>query len=329
MAWINITLRQLRAFVVVADHESFVAASAVLGLSQPALSQSIRQLEDQIGGALFHRTTRRVKLTDLGTNFLPSVRQVLRQFDAAVNDVQDVAARKRGRVVVACLPSVAYRLMPLVLARNEELHQKVRVTIRDGNLKFIIEAIASGEAQLGVASFTNPHPPLDSVPIARDRFFAVFPRGHELEAKKTVRWTDLERYPFISMTHETGIRDLVDHAIASMNIKLKIFSEVTNLATVNGMLEENLGISILPGLVLPRADHPFIGYRPLEKPELVRTIRLIWRHDIGLSRSAVAIIDTLSEILIEGRLREGGGAIELHDGFDDKVIKAASRRNAF
>jgi DNA-binding transcriptional LysR family regulator len=253
----------------------------------------------------------------------------LRQCDSAISDVQDIAARKRGRVIVACLPSVAYRLMPLVLARNETLHRKVRVTIRDGNLKSIIEAINTGEAQLGIASFANSPPPLDSIPIARDRFFATFPRGHKLELQKTVRWKDLELYPFISMTHETGIRDLVDDAISSMNIKLNLFSEVTNLATVYGMLEENLGISILPGLVLPRSDHPFISYRPLEKPELVRTIRLIWRHDVGLSRSAVAIIDTLSKILIEGRASEKGCAIEWHDDYDEKVIRAASRRNAF
>jgi len=103
----NVTLRQLRAFVLVADKGSFVAAAETLALSQPALSHSIQQLEEQIGSALFHRTTRSVKLTGLGMGFLPTARHLLRQIDTSIADIQEAAARKRGRVVVACLPNPA------------------------------------------------------------------------------------------------------------------------------------------------------------------------------------------------------------------------------
>jgi LysR family carnitine catabolism transcriptional activator len=84
MARNNVTLKQLRAFIAVADKGSFIAASEALARSQPALSQLIRQLEDEIGSPLFNRTTRSVKLTTLGMSFLPTVRHIIAQVDAAV-----------------------------------------------------------------------------------------------------------------------------------------------------------------------------------------------------------------------------------------------------
>jgi DNA-binding transcriptional LysR family regulator len=314
----SISLKQLRGFVAVADTGSFVASAAMLGLSQPALSQSIRQLEEQIGGAVFHRTTRRVKLTALGEKFLISARALLRQFDVAVSEIQDFAKPKSHRVVVAGLPSVAYRLMPLVIAINEQLNPGIRVAVWDGNRKSIISAITSGEADLAIGSFSVPDPNLDSVVLGRDRFHAVFPRDHPLHALKTVRWTDLQGHAFITMTHETGIREIVDNAVAPYNIKLNTVSEVSNLATVNGLIEERIGISALPGLALPRHDHPFIVSRELREPTLERTIRIAWRKGIGLSPAAWSLMGAISETVRKLQHTGFAGNVEWNRDFLDR-----------
>lgn len=295
----NVNLKQLRAFVVVADEGSFVRAAGILHISQPALSQCIRQLEGQIGSALFHRTTRRVQLTALGMSFLPQARHLLRQFDGVINDLKDVVARKRGRVVVACLPSVAYRLMPRVVATNERLHPGVRITVRDTNLKGVIAAVTSGEADLGIGSSGADTPELASRVLARDGFNAVFPKDSPLVCRKVVRWKDLAEYPFVAMTHETGVRELVDMATEQSGIRLNIVAEVSNVATLFGMLEEGIGISALPGLVLPRDDHSFIRHAGFADNGIERTIRLFWRAGIGLSPSALALIDAMNRCIVE------------------------------
>ena len=297
----NITLKHLRAFIAVADKGSFVAAAEALALSQPALSQSVHQLEDQIGGTLFHRTTRHVKLTSLGIGFLPTARHLLRQFDTAVSDIQDAAARKRGRVVVACLPSIASRMMPPVIADVEAASRGVRVIVRDMNLKSIIAAVIDGHADIGIGSFATPGPSLDGLAIARDRFFGVFPKSHPLAALATVDWQDLEGYPFVAMTNENGIRELVDSAVAPRGIRLTVASEVSNLATVHGLLEEGLGVTALPGLALPPENHPFLVYRPLKQPVLERTLQVVWRHGVGLSPAARSIIESITKVIYARR----------------------------
>jgi len=295
----NVNLKQLRSFVVVADEGSFVRAAAVLHISQPALSQCIRQLEDQIGSPLFHRTTRRVQLTALGLSFLPHARHLLRQFDGVISDLKDVVARKRGRVVVACLPSVAYRLMPRVVAANERLHPGVRITVRDTNMKGVVEAVTSGEADLGIGSLAPDRPELGSRVLARDGFNAVFPKHSPLARKRGVRWKDLADLPFVAMTNETGVRELVDMATEQSGIRLNIVAEVSNIATLFGMLEEGIGISALPGLVLPRDEHSFIRHARFADNLVERTIRVFWRAGIGLSPSAQALSDAMDRCIAE------------------------------
>ncbi len=295
----NVNLKQLRAFVVVADEGSFVRAAAVLHISQPALSQCIRQLEDQIGSALFHRTTRRVQLTALGMSFLPHARHLLRQFEGVINDLKDVVARKRGRVVVACLPSVAYRLMPRVVAANERIHPGVRITVRDTNMKGIIDAVTSGEADLGIGSLATHNPELASRVLARDGFNAVFPKDSSLARKRVIRWKDLAAHPFVAMTYETGVRELVDQAAEQSGIRLNIVAEVSNIATLFGMLEEGIGISALPGLVLPRDENAYIRHARFADNNVERTIRIFWRAGIGLSPSAMALNDAMDRCITE------------------------------
>ena len=131
----NASLRQLRAFIEVADRGSFIAASQSLNMSQPALSHCIRQLEGHVGSALFNRSTRHVHLTPLGIGFLPMARDLVNRFDSLMSDVQDAVNHKHGNVTVACLPSVASRLMPRVLVACDRQYPGIHVTIRDANMK--------------------------------------------------------------------------------------------------------------------------------------------------------------------------------------------------
>lgn len=297
----NVSLKQLRAFVVVAEQGSFVGAAKTLGMSQPALSQCIRQFEQQVGSALFQRTTRRVRLTNLGRGFLPQARHLVREFDATLGTLSDIVEHKRGKVVISCLPSIAYRVMPRVIAAGEALHPGIRVMIRDGSMKDVVGLVKSGEADFGIGGFVVQEPELESTILGRDAFYAVFPRAHPLARKKTVRWSDLAAYPFVAMTHETGVRGIIDATIGPLDIAFKIVAEVTTLATVNGMLEEGIGISALPGLVLPRRDNARVTYRRLVEPVVERAMRVIWRQGAHLSPAAGAIIDAMKRTLSVGR----------------------------
>jgi DNA-binding transcriptional LysR family regulator len=321
----NVTLKQLRAFVTVADRASFVSAARALNISQPALSQTIRQLEEEIGNALFLRTTRSVRLTPLGMGFLPHVRHLLRQFDGVVDDVKQVAGRKRGRIAIACLPSVASRLMPRVVAVNERLYPGIRVVIRDMNMRAVIAAVASGEADIGIGSTVAGDDELESLVFARDYFHGLVPITSPLARRRTLKWSDFSDLPFLAMTHDTGLRDLIDHAVEGQGIKLNIVAECSNIGTLMGMLEEGLGVSALPGLVLPRNDHAFIRHRMLTEPRVQRVIRLFWRGSVGLSPPAQAMLTSLAQFIAEGGDGLSMPSVEWEPGAAEEIAARVAR----
>src|SRR5690349_18971038 len=127
----NVSTRQLRAFVLLAAQRNFTRAAAAMHLSQPAFSALIRQLEDALGLRLFDRSTRSVELTVEGREFELSARRVLDEFDGALAGVRDQAARRRGRVSIALLPSLAAGWLPPVLAGFRSAYPGIELQVAD------------------------------------------------------------------------------------------------------------------------------------------------------------------------------------------------------
>lgn len=292
----NLTLRQLRAFVAVADHESFVAAAKKIGLSQPALSQSVRQIEHELGARLFIRTTRNVHLTGIGLSFLTHARHVLRLMDEMAAEMERTIERRRGRIVVACLPSVAWRLMPLVLAESARLFPETRIVVRDMSMAAIRDAVLSGEVDLGIGSVSGNMADFSSVVIVRDRMHTVFSRDDPFAALDCVEWEQLANRPLVGMTEETGIRQILDDVVAAGRGALTYTAEVSGLATLMGLVERGAAVSIVPGLALPGASHPTLGFCPLVDPEIGREIGLIWRRGSLTSPEAVRLLQALENV---------------------------------
>jgi len=306
MAARNASLKQLRAFVIVADKGSFVSAADVVMLSQPALSQCIRQLEEQVGGRLFTRTTRKVHLTPLGMTFLPHARSLLQHFDVVMSDVDTMVARQSGQVRIACLPSIAARLMPRVLAANDSTFPGIHVTIVDANMRNVTSMVLRGEVDFGIGSSIKDLPEMDSIIFGRDEVHAVLPITSPLARRRVLKWSEIARQPFIAMSRDTGLRELVSEATTQTNLTLDFVAEVSNIATLNGMIEEGLGISALPGLALPRGHHPFLRHRPLIEPVIRRSIRLYCKSDVGLSPAASTMLTSLKRCIRDGTLADIG-----------------------
>lgn len=309
----NANLKQLRAFIEVAEKQSFVAASQSLNMSQPALSQCIRQLEQHVGSPLFNRTTRQVRMTPLGAGFLPLVRDLLKRFDDLMSDVQSLVDRKHGNVIVACLPSVAARLMPKIISACDRLYPGLHITIRDSNMKGVSRMILSGEVDFGIASGGAPDSRLGSAGFAWDKMYAVLPVSSPLARKRVLRWQDLTSETFISMSHETGVRDLVDRIMNDLNLKLNTVNEISNFATLSGLVEEGVGITAAPGLSLPRDNQSLIRRRPLIDPVVRRNIRLVWKRGQGFSPAAAALITSLKTCISNGDMQRFFPEVEWDD----------------
>ncbi|RYF27314.1 MAG: LysR family transcriptional regulator, partial [Comamonadaceae bacterium] len=176
----NISTRQLDAFLALAAQRSFTRAAAQCHLSQPAFSTLIRALEEDVGVRLFDRSTRHVDLTAEGENFLESARRIRAEVDAALTSLRDAATLQRGRVAIALLPSLAAGWLPGVLADYRAQHPGIELDIADVLSEPCIERVAAGKADFALAAIRADTPELQAEPFCRDGFHLVCRQDHPL-----------------------------------------------------------------------------------------------------------------------------------------------------
>ncbi|MDE1184614.1 LysR family transcriptional regulator [Paraburkholderia sp.] len=284
----NVTLRQLRVFIEVARLQSFSRAGDEIGLTQSAVSRCVRELETEIGLKLIDRTTREVQLTDVGGNLVSSVSRLLTDLDETLREIREIGEQRRGRVVVAASPTVACRLMPQVLAACGQQFPYIALALRDDVQSDGIRKIKSGEVDFGVVIGPVAADDLHSEPLMTDAFCIVTRNDHPLAAHRQVEWADLAGERLVMLDYASGSRPLIDALLAQHGVSANVVQELGHPATVFGLIEAGIGISVLPWLALPLpADAPLVT-RPLV-PRAERTVELVRRRDRSLSPAAEAV----------------------------------------
>jgi LysR family carnitine catabolism transcriptional activator len=284
------SLRQLRAFELLAGERNFTRAAAAMHLSQPAFSALIGGLEEALDVRLFDRSRRHVALTAEGADFEAAARRVLAEFDAALASVHDRVALKRGRVALALLPSLAADWLPGVLARYRSAHPGITVDVADVLSEPCIERVTSGHADFALAAVRAETPELQAELFCADDFHLVCAAAHPLVHTRTeLRLRDLAPWPFIHLSRTSSVRQYLEAALHPQT--MNTLMEVEQLATVMGMVRAGLGISVVPALTLFHFNRPEIVTRPIRLPGLTRRIYLVRRRDRSLSAAAQRLHD--------------------------------------
>jgi len=287
----NLSARQLRAFVALAEERHFTRAAQRCHLTQPAFSALIRSLEDTAGLRLFDRSTRHVELTAEGRVLDASARRLLADMDLVMEDLRDHAARRRGRVALAALPSLAAGWLPNLLARFSNEHPGIVLDLRDALLEPCVNMVQSGQVDFAVASRRADMTDLDSEFLHADRYFLVCRADHPLAAQKSVRLRDIVRHPVIQLARGSSVRKHLDEAFGA-DAPLPVF-EVEHLATVTGLVRAGLGVSVVPAMTLFHFASDDLRVVPLAGRALTRPLYLVQRKGRSLSVAAQALVDLL------------------------------------
>lgn len=285
----NVSTRQLEAFINVAEQRSFTRAARLSHLSQPAFSALIRSLETAVGARLFDRTTRSVELTAEGHVFIGAARRLLIDAERALKDMHDHAARRRGRVSVAVLPSLAAGWLPAVLARFHARYPGIELDVADVLSDACIQRVRAGSADFALASTRADSAELKAEPFCSDDFHVVCRRDHPLATKRRLKLPDLAPYPIVQLARSSSVRQYLDAAIYPT--QLQTVMELDQLSTVAGMVKAGLGLSVVPTLTLFHFDAPELTTKPLDAPGLQRQIFIVQRRDRPLSTAARALYD--------------------------------------
>ncbi|AFT85464.1 LysR family transcriptional regulator [Paraburkholderia phenoliruptrix] len=291
----NVTLRQLRVFIEVARLSSFSRAGEEVGLTQSAVSRCVRELEGEIGLKLIDRTTREVQLTDVGGNLVSSVSRLLGDLDDALREIREIGEQRRGRVVVAASPTVACRLMPRVLAACGERFPHVALGLRDDVQSDVLRKVRSGEVDFGVIIGPFAAEDLSSESLMTDSFCLVSRDDHPLARHREVGWAELEGERLVMLDYASGSRPIIDAVMHEHGVNATVVQELGHSATVFGLVEAGIGVSVLPWLALPLPAGAALAARALV-PRAERTVELVRRRDRSLSPAAQAVWDLIREL---------------------------------
>jgi DNA-binding transcriptional LysR family regulator len=291
----NVTLRQLRVFIEVARLQSFSRAGDEIGLTQSAVSRCVRELEGEIGMKLIDRTTREVQLTDVGANLVSSVSRLLSDLDDALREIREIGEQRRGRVIVAASPTVACRLMPRVVASCVRQFPYVTLGLRDDVQSDVVRKVKSGEVDFGVIIGPFSDDDLLSETLMTDSFCVVSRDDHRLAANEHVTWRDLEGEQLVMLDYASGSRPIIDAAMQAQGVNATVVQELGHSATVFGLVEAGVGISVLPWLALPLPAGASLVARALV-PRAERRVELVRRRDRSLSPAAEAVWDLIRQL---------------------------------
>jgi DNA-binding transcriptional LysR family regulator len=262
----NISSRQLDAFIALAQLGSFTLAAQRCHLSQPAFSALIKGLEEGVGVRLFDRSTRHVALTQEGAQFLDAAQRIRTDLGDAVQGLREAAALQRGRVSIALLPSLAAAWLPPVLALFHARHPGIQLQVSD----LLSESTEELQAEWFCA----------------DRLHLVCRADHALAALPSPRMADLKDQPFIQLARHSSVRQYLESQSRAQ--PLDTLLEVEHLATVMGMVRAGLGISVVPALALFHFVQPGLVTRPLADADRQRDLYLVRRRQRSLSPAAQA-----------------------------------------
>ena len=289
------TLKQVRAFLAVAQSLSFAVACERLHLSQSALSLTIKALEEGLGGRLFSRNTRNVALTPEGESLLPLARRLIADWDNAEDEMRQRFTLQRGRVTLAAMPSFAGNLLPPILKTFRARYPNVNVTVNDVINEQVLEMVRDRHVELGVAFEPMQGSSLAFTPLYLDRFVAVVPLDSPLAQLREIHWQTLLEQPFITLQRPSTVRVMLEEHLRARGMKLPVEFESHQLATVGRMVASGLGVSAVPALCVGQMHELGARCITLSDPVIERAIGVLTKPGHELSAAAQALFDTLKE----------------------------------
>ncbi|WP_420565129.1 LysR family transcriptional regulator [Thalassobaculum sp.] len=296
-------LKEIAVFVRIIELGSFRAAAEDMHLTQSALTQRLKKLEEAVGVRLIERTTRSVAPTAVGRSFLPVAKRMLVQFEQSMEDLNTLIQARTGQVTIASLISVATYVLPGALKRFNEAHPNVSVRIFDDPEQEIAGRVRRGEAEFGIDMETAaPDPEIEMTALLEDRYVLVFHPGFPGVPDGPVAWADLAELPLVTYGARSGTNRLMHERLADLPRTGQWRYEVQHLSTLMGLVRAGLGVGIVPTLAMAGQDEGALLQRPLVAPDMRRSLVLVQRRGAELSPAA----EILKSFTLDAFERFGG-----------------------
>ena len=284
-------IKQVRAFLAVAQTMSFANAATQLHLSQPALSLSIKSLEENLGGKLLTRTTRSISLTPEGEALVPLARRLLAQWENAEDEMKQRFALQLGKITIAAMPSFAASLLPKAIQNYHQSYPSIQIAIDDVLSDTVVEMVRNNQVELGISFEPAGLSELVFYPLYNDTFIAILPKNHLLAQTETILWNTLLQHDFITLQRPSSVRDMIEKQLDNADIELNVTFDAHQLSTVVRMVSEGIGVAVVPSICQQQAIEQGAVCRAITEPNIHRRVGVICQPRSNLSVAAAAMLD--------------------------------------
>ena len=285
----NYSLKQLKVFVTVAQEKSFSRAGERIGLSQSAVSHSVKELENHTGVRLLDRTTREVVLTDAGQQLALRLERLLDELNSTLRDTGRMGQQLSGKVRVAASQTISAHLIPQCIAESHRRYPDIQFVLHDRPQQWVMESIRQGDVDFGIVIDPGPVGDLQCEAILSEPFFLLCHRDSALAVEDYVPWQALQGAKLVLQDYASGSRPLIDAALARNGIQANIVQEIGHPATLFPMVAAGIGISILPALALPLPEGSPLVVKRIT-PVVERQLMLVRRKNRSLSTAAASVM---------------------------------------
>ncbi|NNE67170.1 MAG: LysR family transcriptional regulator [Pyrinomonadaceae bacterium] len=238
-------IKQLRAFVAIAEEKTFTAGAKRVNVTQAAVSMQIRHLEKQVGLPLFTRTPRRVILTEAGERLLERARKILREHDSALEELAEIAGAEYGRLRIGSASAMFATLqLPAILEKLRAAFPNAEVSVSSGTSKKLVDLIQHGEIDIAFVSLPIEAPNVQTELLYSDEVVAIAHPSHKLADQKYISAAALANESLILGERGGNTRRMIDDFFDAANVKPHVVMELSRQEAINKMVENNMGVGI-------------------------------------------------------------------------------------
>jgi DNA-binding transcriptional LysR family regulator len=238
-------IRQLRAFVAIAETKTFTAGARRVHVTQAAISMQIRQLEEEVGVPLFTRTPRRVLITEAGERLLERARKILREHDIALLEIAELAGAEHGRLRIGSASAMfATEQLPSILQKLKDKYKNAEITVSSGTSAALVEKIQHGEIDVAFVSLPVEAPNIHTELLFSDEIVALANPKHRLAKQKFISAATLAGEALILGEQGGNTRRMIDDFFEASGVKPRVVMELSRQAAINRMVENNMGVGI-------------------------------------------------------------------------------------
>jgi LysR family transcriptional regulator, carnitine catabolism transcriptional activator len=282
----NITSRQLKAFLLTARHQSFSRAAEQLFITQSGMSVLIRELEEQLGFRLFDRTTRRVTLTEFGNKFLPIADRSLLDLEEAAASIGRSASSANTFLALGATPLLAAEFLPPAIAEYSARHPDFHIRLHDAHGTELVEMVQSGDIDVAITAFSQPAPGLRRVPLIRFSLMLIRATDQTVSPGSAVRWADIVDAKLIGCAPDNPLQQLAEQQLQRAGRRVPPDAVCNYVETQIAMVEARAGLAVMPTFAAPACRKRRISMHPLVDPVVTADLNWLVNRGRKLPRGA-------------------------------------------